>query len=151
MKQLSRVLGRHYRSARRGQAAVETALVLTIILILALATFDLGRGIAAHVALNEAVQEGALYAGYRYHDPGVAVDQVVVQARVQTSSPFVDAVDEAIVTVTGGECDQYVIVQGTYDMPVISPASAIFGPTIALAVAVEATNMNSIEGVGTCP
>jgi Flp pilus assembly protein TadG len=130
---------------------VETALVLSIIMIIALGTVDLGRGIAAHVALNEAVQEGALFAGYRHHvSPGVTPAEI--ELRVQTSSPSVDAVANADVTVTGADCDQYLVVRGTYDMPVISPpASVIFGPTIELAVTVDATNMNSIDGVGACP
>ena len=151
MKLMSRMLDRHVRSAVRGQAAVETALILSIIMILALGTLDLGRGIAAHVALNEAMQEGALYAGYRYHvSPGVT--QAAIQQRVRTSSPSVDAVANAVVTVTGAACDQYLVVAGTYDMPVISPpASVIFGPTIELAVTVDATNMNSVDGVGACP
>ena len=50
----------------RGQALVETGLILSLILLLSMATFDLGRGITNHIALHEATQEGALYAGYRY-------------------------------------------------------------------------------------
>jgi Flp pilus assembly protein TadG len=143
-----RLLRAHLGSARRGQAAVETALVLSIIMILALGTLDLGRGIAAHIALTEATQEGATYAGYEFYDPDVspALTQADIQQRVRTSSPSVDAVANAVVTLV--DCDPYVVVHSTYPMPVISPpASLLFGPTIRISVEVEATNFH----VGECP
>lgn len=128
-------------ASSRGQAAVETALILSIVMLLALATLDLGRGIAAHVALTEATQEGAMVAGYRYCDPDITWNQPQLQALVITSSSA-EAVTGATVpapTVT----DEYVTVVATYPMPVITPlASFIFGPTIAIAVEVDATNFH---------
>lgn len=135
-------------SAPRGQAAVETVLVLSIIMILALGVLDLGRGIAAHIALTEATQEGALYAGYELHDPDASPDVTlaIIQARVQSSSPNVDAVATAVVT--SPRCDPYVVIRSTYAMPVISPpANLLFGSTIQIAVEVEATNFH----VEDCP
>jgi Flp pilus assembly protein TadG len=140
-----RLLRARFASASRGQALVETALILSLILLLALATFDLGRGIASHIALTEATQEGAIYAGYELHNPDAVpdVDAADVEYRIQSSSVG-EAVTNAVVTVP--DCDPspgYVVVRSTYDLPVISPpARLIFGPTFSLAVEVRATNLH---------
>ena len=128
-------------ASSRGQAAVETALILSIVMVLALATLDLGRGIAAHVALSEATQEGAMVAGYRYCDPDVTFGATELQTLVRTSSSA-EAVTQAVVTASNVTAD-IVAVRGTYSMPVITPlASFIFGPTIAIGVEIDATNFH---------
>lgn len=132
-------------SSRRGQAAVETALVLMIILLLALGTFDLGRGIAAHQALTEATQEGAMYAGYELCNPASSPDvlETDIVYRI-TSSSSVEAVENAVVDVpTVPAYPGYITVRSTYNLPVITPlASFIFGPTFTLGVELKATNFH---------
>ena len=140
-----RLLKFHLRQSERGQALVETAMIISLILLMSLATFDLGRGIGAHIALKEATQEGALYAGYRLNDPGVTEPQV--QARVRESSTAESA---ANANVDLGSCVNdtvdHVVVTGTYDLPIITPlATIIFGPTFGLNVELEATVL------GGCP
>jgi TadE-like protein len=128
-------------SASRGQAAVETALILSIVMVLALGTLDLGRGIAAHVALNEATQEGAMVAGYRYCDPDVTFDVAHLRTLIQTSSSA-EAVTQATVPLPD-VTEEYITVRSSYPMPVLTPlASFIFGPTIAIGVEVDATNFH---------
>jgi Flp pilus assembly protein TadG len=140
-----RLLTSRFGSASRGQAAVETALVLMIIMLLALGTFDLGRGIAAHLALTEATQEGAMYAGYELCNPAASPDVLNddVEYRI-TSSSTVEAVENAVVAVPSVPAyPGYITVRSTYNLPVITPlASFIFGPTFALGVEVKATNFH---------
>ena len=139
------LLNHRFSSSDRGQAAVETALVLSIIMLLALATLDLGRGIVAHIALTEATQEGAMYAGYELHNPAASPDVTVadVEDRV-TESSSADVVADAIVTVPAcAVAPGYITVRSTYDLAVLTPlASFIFGPSIPLSVEVKATNFH---------
>lgn len=122
----------------RGQALVETAIALPIILLLSLATYDVGRALFAHIALTQATQEGALYAAYQ---PFPASDVI---ARVNTSSGA-DWVTGATVTATctTSPAPGEVVVRSTYELPVISPpAWALFGSTVTLAVEITGTNFN---------
>lgn len=137
---MRRLLKRWRDRSSRGQALVETGLVLSLILLLSMATFDLGRGIMNHIALHEATQEGALYAGYRYGEAGVGLAQV--QTRVRESSSN-EAVMNAVVTMPAPTCtSSRVVVRSTYPMPIITPiASAIFGGTINLRVELDAVNI----------
>lgn len=128
-------------ASSRGQAAVETALILSIVMVLALATLDLGRGIAAHVALSEATQEGAMVAGYRFCDTDITWGNTDLQTLVETSSSA-EAVTQAVVT-TPSVTAENIKVLSTYSMPVITPlASFIFGPNIAIGVEIDATNFH---------
>jgi hypothetical protein len=133
-------------TSSRGQALVETGLVLSLILFMALATFDLGRGIAAHIAMREATQEGALYAGYLLYsnDPLYeAIDVDDVEQRVRESST-VEAVANADVART--DCDEapgYLTIESSYDLPVVSPlGQLVFGSTFELSVEIDAINLN---------
>lgn len=120
----------------RGQALVETAIALPIILLLSLATYDVGRALFAHIALTQATQEGALYAAYQ---PFPASDVI---ARVKTSSGA-EWVTGATVTAscTSSPAPGQIVVHSTYELPVISPpAWALFGSTVTLGVEITATN-----------
>lgn len=132
-----------FGDVERGQALVETLIIVTLILFISLATFDLGRGIAAHIALTEATQEGAIYAGYLLHDDDASVGVGDVQTRVRQSSTT-DEVVNAIVTEV--DCDPapgFLTIRSTYDMPVLNPmAQAVIGSTFALSVEISATNLN---------
>lgn len=148
-----RALARRAATSERGQALVETGLILTLILLTSLATFDIGRGLSAHLALTEATQEGALYAGHRRYstatspDLNTPVTNAQIQARVRTSSND-EAVMNANVTVTctSGSPGQ-VTVASTYALPVVSPlGQLVFGPAFNLSV-----NSKTPILRGTCP
>jgi Flp pilus assembly protein TadG len=133
------LLRRHLARDSRGQALIETAIALPIVLVLSLSAFDLGRGIVAHIALTEATQDGAFYAAYNPFPAATII------TRVNTSSNA-EAVTGAAVTVptcTTSPGTGQVIVRSTYELPVTSPpAQAIFGPTFTLTVEITATNFN---------
>ena len=80
---------------QRGAALVEMVLVLPLLLVLAFGIIDVGRLIFTQITLNEAVQEGALYAGTHPDDPNGARlrildsldDSVIALADVTVSCP----------------------------------------------------------------
>ena len=80
----------------RGTAMVELALVMPLLLIMVLGTVDIGRSVVAHLALEEAVHETAMFASYHGGDSPDTVAQTVL---VATSSTDSITVDPAAVTV----------------------------------------------------
>ena len=136
---------RHPQDGGRGQALVETAIALPIILLLSLAAFDVGRGIVAHIALTEATQEGSLYAAHQYGSfASDSAAETAVATRVTTSSTSDSVVGATVETsCSASPAPGTVEVRSTFELPVISPpAQAIFGPTLALSVEVTATNFH---------
>jgi uncharacterized membrane protein len=59
-------------SGQRGQALVEAALLLPILLIVTLGAIDFGRLYFAHTAIANAAREGAMCASYNGFCPGGA-------------------------------------------------------------------------------
>lgn len=150
IRMLTSRYGHRGDESSEGQALVETALILTLMIFMSLATFDLGRGLAANLALTEATQEGAIYAAHRRYstatapNPNTPVTNAQIQTRVRTSSN-VEAVETATVSVTCGS--GRVTVTSTYALPVVSPlAQLVFGPTFTLNVDSKANILR-----GTCP
>ena len=131
---MSSLLKGRAQAVTHGQALVETAIVLPILLMLGLVTFDVGRAIYAHIALTEATQEGAFYGAY---EPGGNIVQ-----RVQTSSDHVWVTGATVsVTCTTSPTPGQVAVTSSYGLPVISPpGQLIFGGTFTLSMTVTATN-----------
>lgn len=68
------------RRTRRGQALVETAMVLPFMILLVMGVIDIGRLLFAHVALQEATQEGALYGAFH------PTNSSAIRNRVRNSS-----------------------------------------------------------------
>ena len=135
-----RSLGAHlggWRS-RRGQALVETAFVLPALIWLVCGVADLGRLIYAHHGLQEATQEGALYAAY------VPAPDTGVINRVHGSAQS-DWVQGATVSVvcTTAPAPGKVTVTSEYDLPLMTPLiSSMFGGSVRLSVEIVATNLS---------
>lgn len=107
---------RGHERRSRGQALVETALILPILLILVMGVIDIGRVIFAHVQLQEATHEGALYGAYNPNPTSA------VQTRV-TSSSDAEWVSGATVTVTctSSPAPGQVTVSSTYSLTLLTP------------------------------
>lgn len=123
---------------RRGQAIVETALVLPMLVWLVCGVADLGRVIYAHHALQEATQEGALYAAYVPSPDSGVID------RVQGSgdSEWVQGATVSVVCTTAPAPGK-VTVTSEYDLPLMTPLiSSMFGGSIPLSVDIVATNFS---------
>lgn len=107
---------RRHQQRSRGQALVETALILPILLILVMGVIDIGRVIFAHVQLQEATHEGAMYGAY------MPTPTSGVQSRV-TNSSDADWVSGATVTVscTTSPAPGRVTVSSTYNLTLLTP------------------------------
>jgi Flp pilus assembly protein TadG len=90
--------------ACRGQALVELALVLPVILVMLLGMSDLGRAFVFGVAVQQGAREGARIASNAALDPSVT-DSAVLQQLIVASAPAIGgcaAVVDAQQTCGGG-------------------------------------------------
>jgi Flp pilus assembly protein TadG len=125
------------RARGRGQALVELTLVLPLLLLMLMGVVDVGRIVFTYLALEDAVQEGALYASY---EPAQAS---AIVARVRSSSNHAEVVGATVpvpvcaTTPAPGT----VSVTATYDLPLLTPVgSQLFGGSIHLSATFIATN-----------
>ena len=105
-----------------GQALVELALVVTIMIVMALALFDIGRGVHAYLSVIQASRDGARVA---MHDG--ATDDEVAAAANSAASPFATSVT---IVRSGG----LVRVTVSYDYQPITPfiGALLGGPPLHL-------------------
>lgn len=83
------------RVRQRGQAVVELALLLPMLLLCCLGTLDFGRALGTWIVLQNAAREGAFFAASHSTDPTLAAD---VQTVVQTEgAPWLGGVTVHVV------------------------------------------------------
>ena len=105
------------RQRERGQALVELALVLPILLLVLMAIVDFGRVFHGHLAVTNAAREGARRAAVG------ASDSVVTAATVAAAAPL----DSNIITVTisPAPSERYaggsISVQVNYSLSILTP------------------------------
>ena len=129
------------RPASRGQALTEVLLVTPLLLMLIMGAIDVGRLLFASVALEEAAQEGALFAAYN------PTEEEPIRARVLGSSTA-EEVEDATVTVdcVATPAPGTIEVTVEVDYPLITPIiSSMLGSPVTLSATVIATNIQ-----GTC-
>lgn len=127
--------------ASRGQALTEALILMPLLLLLIMGAIDVGRLLFASVALEEAAQEGALFAAYN------PTDEDPIRARVLSSSAA-EEVEDATVTVdcVATPAPGTIEVTVEVDYPLITPIiSAVLGSPVTLSATVIATNVQ-----GTC-
>jgi len=112
-----RAQGRPWLSDRRGQAAVELALILPVLVLLLLGMLQVGIILQDYLQLQQAVEQGARAASLG------ATDTAIV-ATVDASAPSLSA-QALSVTVSPSEADRQsgteVSVQGTYSVSISIP------------------------------
>jgi Flp pilus assembly protein TadG len=134
-------MARRRTDTPRGQALVEVLLVVPILLMLIMGAVDIGRMLAASVALEEAAQEGALFAAYNPTDTDAIRDRVLGSS---TAGEVVDATVTVVCTPT--PAPGVIEVTTELDYPMITPfVGALLGSEVALSATVIATNVQ-----GTC-
>lgn len=124
--------------ARHGQALVEFALILPILLVLVLALFDAGRAVINYTALTNAARVGARVAIVNQSNDATCggVKTFKCAAAAQAVGMGIDPGSIADVVVTGsncaatGNCDVTVTV--TYPYRVITPLVGLLFPDINL-------------------
>jgi Flp pilus assembly protein TadG len=109
--------------SQNGQAIVELALCLMILLLLAFSIVDFGRVFHAYLALDHAGREGARVASIG------GTDSEVIQA-AQNAAAGLDT-NVLAVTVSPAERTRgtYATVALTYDIEIITPIMAVFFPS----------------------
>ncbi|MDH5422719.1 MAG: pilus assembly protein [Acidimicrobiia bacterium] len=90
----------------RGASAVEMALLMPILLLMVLGLVDFGRVVLAHMAIEEAAQEGAMFAAYHGADAGDTSTDIVNAVRGSTTSVTIGAGEVAVVCSAKGGGDQ---------------------------------------------
>jgi Flp pilus assembly protein TadG len=82
----------------RGAATVEFALIAMFLILIVSGIVDLGRGLYTAIALNDAVQEGALYAAFTDDVSGslVTADDIRTRVVASTSSPQLALADVTV-------------------------------------------------------
>lgn len=130
------------RSSSKGQAFVEFALVLPLLLMLLMGLIDVGRIIFTYIALEDAAQEGTIYMA---HEPAPAA---TVVARVISSSNHTEVVNATVPTpvCTIAPAPGIVSVTATYELPLLTPfVRELFGGTFSMSATFTGTNFK-----GTC-
>jgi TadE-like protein len=125
-------------SSERGVALLEFCLVLPFLVILAIGAVDIGRGLLAHIELEEAAQEGALYGSFAPNNPGL------IETRVRTSSTgLVNLSDTSVVQIEvacpEGNRKVAVILEHTHQLftPILGP---LLGGSIPMGAQAVGTN-----------
>ncbi len=112
-----------------GAAAVETAILATLLLVLVLGVVDVGRALFTRISLEDAVQDGATYAALTE-----TADIAAIEARVRAAGSQPDLSTAPITVIctedtTGNRTSRFVEVEVVFSQTLITPiASALVGP-----------------------
>lgn len=124
--------------AERGAATVEFAMFAMFLVLIVSGIVDFGRGFYTAIALNDAVQEGAMFAAFTDDVAGTAVTAGDIKGRVvaSTSSPQLVVDDVTVNCVPQARAKQSgsrVTVQLTHELDLITPfISDWFGGSLTL-------------------
>ncbi|HVR33217.1 MAG TPA: TadE/TadG family type IV pilus assembly protein [Acidimicrobiia bacterium] len=143
--------------AERGAATVEFALFAMFLILIVCGIVDLGRGLYTAIALDDAVQEGVIYAAFTDDLAGTEVTADDIKARVvaSTSSPQL-SVDDVTVTcvdqVRSKQSAGRITVEVTHTVDLITPFIADwFGGTLTLERQAVADRFFAACPAGTTP
>lgn len=124
--------------AERGAATVEFALFAMFLILIVCGIVDLGRGLYTAIALDDAVQEGVIYAAFTDDLAGTSVTADDIRTRVvaSTSSPQLSVDDVTVTCVDQARSKQSasrITVEVTHTVDLITPFIADwFGGTLTL-------------------
>jgi Flp pilus assembly protein TadG len=135
-------------SSKSGQSLVEMALLLPVLLLLAVVTLDLGRGIYYYTEVYNAAREGARY-GIIHPDDATGITNAATRLAV--------GLDQSQLTVITCECGKTCInvnscpanykniirVKVTYNFKLVTPLANLF--TSGGQIPMKSTSMMAIE------
>lgn len=122
-------------TGERGAAAVELAMIASLLLLLVFGVIDIGRVLFTRIAIVDAAQEGTVYAAFEDEVGGVPLDRTHIENRVieAIDNPTIEA-DEITVTCyvdTSGDRDAYAVeVNVEHDIDLVTPFLSQFYPQI---------------------
>jgi uncharacterized membrane protein len=116
-----------------GVAAVEAALVMPIVLFLVLGIIDVGRLVSTRIAVQDAAQEGAMFAAFS------PTNYVTVRERVKTTASEVGlASNDVVVACPLGRTGNRIDVTVGYDFDLLTPlVEQWFGDKVRLTKTVK--------------
>ena len=124
--------------AEKGAATVEFALFAMFLILLVSGIVDLGRGMYTAIALDDAVQEGAIYAAFTQDVAGapVAADDIKARVIAATSAPQLTVSEITVTCVDQARAKQAgsrVTVEVSHSVDLVTPfVSDWFGGTLDL-------------------
>ncbi|MEX2655548.1 MAG: TadE/TadG family type IV pilus assembly protein [Acidimicrobiia bacterium] len=122
----------------RGAATVELALLAMFLLLIVSGIVDLGQGMYTAIALDDAVQEGAIYAAFTEDAGGTPVTADDIKNRVvaSTSEPELDIANVVVTCESQARAKQSgsrITVEATHTVDLITPfISDWFGGSLTL-------------------
>ena len=128
------------RAARgRGQALVEFTITAPLLLLLFMGAVDVGRLLFISVALEEAAQEGALFAALK---PSVTHSEIETRVRTSSNATEVTGATVPHVGCSISPAPGTITVQADASVVMITPArTAILGSPFQISASVTATNI----------
>lgn len=119
---------KRWKRDQRGQAIVESALVLPIILMLILGTVELGRMSNAYLVVTHAARHGARHAAV-----GAANEEIISRVKLASSPLNTSDLTVVISPGLGRRAGDDVQVTVTYPLKMITPlAGAVFSDTVTV-------------------
>lgn len=97
-------------SARRGQALVELALIVPLLVLMLAIAADFGRAFTAYIAVSSAAREGAAFG---MMSPANAANTNAIRAAALADSPAIWGVAPTVASGTGTDGDGYAFVNVT--------------------------------------
>lgn len=110
----------------RGAAVVEMAFVALFLVLLVTGIADVGRAIFTYIGIQDAAQEGAMFASYEHADR----DEIRERARASISYPELDGADINVTCALDGKT---MTVTVSHDVDMVTPViGQLFGGKIEL-------------------
>ena len=134
----------------RGTSVVEMAIVLPFLLMVVFGLIDVGRAVYTHLAIEEAAQEGSMFASYHGGDMGDSWTQVVDAVVLSTDSVVIDVSDVTVECLAKDLAEQLTefptaTVTIRHSLPVLTPVvSAWFPGGISLEASASGTVFTEI-------
>lgn len=141
------------RSGAKGQALIEFAVVVPLLMLLVLGIFEFGRIYHAKLVVTQAVREGARRAVVvtgttqaaketaAISEASVSTKDFAEQAGINRSDLLFESGYPTVTTptaVVGGDGNKWVVVKAYYDVPLVFP---MFGKAIGVGSSVHVTGM----------
>jgi len=101
---------RNGRQVSRGQALVELALIVPILVLMLAIAADFGRAFTAYIAVSSAAREGAAFGML---DPGNATNTGAIQAAALADAPLIWGAAPTVASTTGADANGYQFVRVT--------------------------------------
>jgi len=133
------------RNADRGQALVEMALILPVLILLAMATIDVGRVFSGYLSITNAAREGAAYAARHPNDANLSSD-VTNAVTTELNGQIPNAPTVSVDLPAGWTAGSQVTVTVTTTFPLLT--TAVFSPA-SLSLHSQASMMVQCSSV--CP